>query len=96
MTKRELIRLAGISVTTVRNMEKGNNVNLDILRKTCEALHVNLGDVAEFADSGFGHTDDYHSYPGFLDKAKPKTGANAPENGMTGALSRPVIYPYSL
>ena len=27
MTKRELIRLAGISVTTVRNMEKGNNVN---------------------------------------------------------------------
>ena len=50
MTKRELIRLAGISVTTVRNMEKGNNVNLDILRKICEALHVNLGDVAEFVE----------------------------------------------
>ena len=50
MTKRELIRLAGISVTTVRNMEKGNNVNLDVLRKICEALHVNLGDVAEFVE----------------------------------------------
>ena len=50
MTKRELIRLAGISFTTVRNMEKGNNVNLDVLRKICEALHVNLGDVAEFVE----------------------------------------------
>ncbi len=50
MTKHELIRLAGISMTTVRNMEKGNNVNLDVLRKICEALDVNLGDVAEFME----------------------------------------------
>ena len=78
MTKRELIRLAGISFTTVRNMEKGNNVNLDILRKICEALHVNLGDVAEFAESRFGHTDDYHSFPGFLDKAKTKKPGQTP------------------
>ncbi len=50
MTKHELIRLAGISMTTVHNMEKGNNVNLDVLRKICEALDVNLGDVAEFVE----------------------------------------------
>ena len=59
MTKRELIRLAGISFTTVRNMEKGNNVNLDVLRKICEALHVNLGDVAEFVESEFIRADDH-------------------------------------
>ena len=50
MTKRELISLAHISQTTVRNMEKGYNVNLDVLRKVCEALNVNLGDVAEFVE----------------------------------------------
>lgn len=50
MTKRELISLAHISKTTVRNMEKGYNVNLDVLRKVCEALNVNLGDVAEFVE----------------------------------------------
>ena len=59
MTKHELIRLAGISMTTVRNMEKGNNVNLDVLRKICEALDVNLGDVAEFVESGFTRADEY-------------------------------------
>ena len=50
LTKRDLIRLSGISYTTVRNMEKGSNVNLDILRKICEALHVGLGDVVEFVE----------------------------------------------
>ena len=50
MTKRELFHLAGISVTTVRNMEKGSNVNLDILRRICEALHVGLEDVVEFVE----------------------------------------------
>ena len=47
MTRRDLIRLSGISYTTVRNMEKGSNVNLDILRRICEALHVGLEDVVE-------------------------------------------------
>ena len=50
MTKRDLIRVSGISYTTVRNMEKGNNVNLDVLRRICEALHVGLGDVVELVD----------------------------------------------
>ncbi len=50
LTKRDLIRLSGISYTTVRNMEKGSNVNLDILRKICEALQVGLGEVVEFVE----------------------------------------------
>lgn len=48
MTKHDLVRLAGISISTIRSMEKGNNVNLDVLRKICEALKVELGDIAEF------------------------------------------------
>ena len=31
-------------------MEKDNNVNLDVLRRICEALRVNLRDVAEFME----------------------------------------------
>ena len=50
MTRRELISLAHISQTTIRNMEKGYNVNLDVLRKICEALDVNLGEIAEFVE----------------------------------------------
>ena len=50
ITRRDLIRLSGISYTTVRNMEKGSNVNLDILRRICEALHVGLEDVVEFVE----------------------------------------------
>ena len=50
MSKYDLIHLARISLTTVNSMEKGNNVNLDILRKICEALRVGLGDIAEFVE----------------------------------------------
>ena len=40
--------LAFTGISTVRSMEKGNNVNLDVLRKICEALKVDLGKIAEF------------------------------------------------
>ena len=50
MTRRDLIRLSGISYSTILNMEKGNNVNLDVLRRICEALHAGIGDVMEFVE----------------------------------------------
>ncbi len=50
ITKKELVKRAGISETTIRNMSRGENVNLNILARICEALHVNLGDIAEFVD----------------------------------------------
>ncbi len=50
MTKHDLVRLSGISMSSIRSMEKGNNVNLDVLRRICEALHVSLGDVADFVE----------------------------------------------
>lgn len=48
ITKKELAKRAGISETTVRNMTRGENVSLTMLAKICDALHVNLGDIAEF------------------------------------------------
>lgn len=50
ITKKELIKRAGISETTIRNMSRGENVSLTMLAKICDALHVNLGDIAEFVD----------------------------------------------
>ena len=48
ITRKELARRAGISETTVRNMVAGQNVSLDVLGKICGALHVDLGDIAQF------------------------------------------------
>ena len=50
ITKKELVKRAGISETTIRNMSRGENVSLTMLAKICDALNVNLGDVAEFVD----------------------------------------------
>ena len=55
--RRDLPHLAGISTATVYNMQKGYNVNLDILRKICEALHVDIGDIVGFEEE----TDDSYS-----------------------------------
>ena len=32
------------------NMIRGENVSLTMLVKICDALHVNLGDIAEFVN----------------------------------------------
>jgi DNA-binding Xre family transcriptional regulator len=50
ITKKELVKRAGMSETTIRNMSRGENVSLTMLAKICDALHVNLGDIAEFVD----------------------------------------------
>ena len=50
ITKKELVKRAGISETTIRNMSRGENVSLTMLAKICDALNVNLGDIAEFVD----------------------------------------------
>ncbi len=50
LNKHDLVRLSGISISTIRSMEKCNNVNLDVLKKICETLHVGIGDVVEFVE----------------------------------------------
>ena len=43
-----LCALAGISVTTLRAMQKDQHVRLDVLERICDALHVDIGDVCSF------------------------------------------------
>ena len=50
LTKKVLSKRAGISDSTIRVMTRGGNVSLDVLGRICDALHVNLGDIAQFVD----------------------------------------------
>ncbi len=50
MTKSDLAQRAGISISTIRVMARGENVSLDVLGKICAALHVNLGNIARFVE----------------------------------------------
>ena len=50
ITKKELCRRADVSMSSIRNMTRDQNVSLDVLGRICAALHVNLGDIAEFVE----------------------------------------------
>jgi len=50
ITKKELCRRADVSMSSIRNMTRDQNVSLDVLARICAALHVNLGDIAEFVE----------------------------------------------
>jgi len=50
ITKKELCRRADVSMSSIRNMTRDQNVCLDVLARICAALHVNLGDIAEFVE----------------------------------------------
>ena len=44
----DLARACGLSGSTIRQLQKGEDVSLSTLRKVCEGLHCRLSDVAEF------------------------------------------------
>ena len=50
ITKKELCLRADVSESTLRNMTRDQNVSLEVLARICTALHVNLGDIAEFVE----------------------------------------------
>jgi len=47
MKKRELLRLANISTATLAKLNRGDNVNTDILVRICRALNCSLEDIME-------------------------------------------------
>jgi len=47
MKKRELLRLANISTATLAKLNRGENVNTDILVRICRALDCSLEDIME-------------------------------------------------
>ena len=48
MIKKDLIREAGITSTTVAKLSKDLPVSMDVLGKICKALNVNVGDIVDY------------------------------------------------
>ena len=47
MKKKDLIAAADISYTTVRKLENGENVYVEVLEKICRALNCSFDDIVE-------------------------------------------------
>jgi len=47
MKKRELCELAGVSSSSLAKLNKGENVNTEILIRICQALDVGINDIME-------------------------------------------------
>ena len=47
MKKKDLLALADISYSTIRKLDNGENVNVDVLEKICRALDCSFEDVME-------------------------------------------------
>ena len=45
---RDLCKLAGISYSTLRALQKNDHVRLDVLERICRALNANIGDICSF------------------------------------------------
>ncbi len=48
MNKTDLRKLTGISSFTVAKMTRGEDVSLDVLKRICDVLDCNIGDVVDF------------------------------------------------
>lgn len=48
LNKKELIKLSGVSSSSIAKMTKGQNVTTDVLCKICEALNCDFKDIMEY------------------------------------------------
>ena len=48
LNKKELIKLSGVSSSSIAKMSKGQNVTTDVLCKICEALNCDFKDIMEY------------------------------------------------
>lgn len=48
LNKKELIKLSGVSSSSIAKMTKGQNVTTDVLCKICSALDCDFCDIMEF------------------------------------------------
>lgn len=46
--RKDIIWLSGISESTYRKLLAGDSVRLDVLKRVCNALRVDIGDVCSF------------------------------------------------
>lgn len=47
MKRKDLIERAGISYSTIAKLEKGENVQMDVLERVCKEFNCQLSDIAE-------------------------------------------------
>lgn len=47
MKRKDLIERAGISYATIAKLEKGDNVQMEVLEKICREFNCQLNDIAE-------------------------------------------------
>ena len=52
MKKQDLMSATGISTTTMTKLNKGRNVNTDILVRICNALRCDVSDIMEIIPEG--------------------------------------------
>ena len=52
MNKQDLMAVTGISTTTITKLNKGKNVNTDILVRICNALKCDVSDIMEIIPEG--------------------------------------------
>ena len=50
MKKKDLMKQAGISSFSIRKLNRGENVTMDVFEKICKALNYTLDDICEFED----------------------------------------------
>ncbi len=48
LNKKQLMKLAGISTTSINKLTKCQNVTTDVLCKICKALNCDFGDIMEY------------------------------------------------
>lgn len=48
LNKKELIKLSGVSSSSIAKMTKGQNVTTDVLCKICEVLDCDFKDIMEY------------------------------------------------
>lgn len=48
LNKKELIKLSGVSSSSIAKMTKGQNVTTDVLCKICKALDCDFSDIMEY------------------------------------------------
>ena len=47
MKRKDLIERAGISYATIAKLERGDNVQMEVLEKICKEFKFQLNDIAE-------------------------------------------------
>lgn len=48
INKKELIRLSGVSSSSIAKLTKGQNITTDVLSKICNALSCDFKDIMEY------------------------------------------------